>query len=222
MALYPDGEQPTVSITTKPLVKDEEPVRVQYRTFPDDPEGHAYRRAYDGIVHILEWLGYDPRDEGLRETPKRFLEYLREVTTPEPFNLTTFPAEQYDEFIVQTGIPFYSLCEHHLAPFFGYADVGYHSRGRIVGLSKLARTVRHVAAGLQNQERITTDVADILVRELDTPTVAVVIRARHLCMEMRGVKAHDTFSTTATMRGLFRAEPGARAEFYKLVSNARI
>jgi GTP cyclohydrolase I len=136
--------------------------------------------------------------------------------------MTTFDAEGADEMIVQQGIPFAALCEHHLLPFLGTATVGYVPDGRIVGLSKLARAVRHCARGFQNQERITRSVADLLERELRPRGVAVLIRAEHLCMSIRGVRAPGSMTTTNDLRGVFRAEDGlARAEFLSLAIEGR-
>jgi GTP cyclohydrolase I len=119
--------------------------------------------------------------------------------------------------IIQTNIPFYSLCEHHLAPFFGHAHVAYIPNGKIVGLSKLARCVDLYARAFQNQERITTQVAERLMEELDAKGVAVVITAQHLCMAMRGVKKHDTHTTTSKMMGAFKDNLNARQEFLNLI-----
>ena len=166
---------------------------------------------------LFRQLGDDPDREGLRDTPMRYLKFLREFISPQGFNFTTFDSEGMTDLIVQTEIPFYSLCEHHLAPFFGVAAVGYIPRGRIVGLSKLARTVGHFAGRLQNQERITQQVADLLVEKLNPEAVAVVLKARHLCVEMRGVKAAGTVTTTSRMTGTFIDNAPARAEFLSLI-----
>ena len=118
--------------------------------------------------------------------------------------------------ITQVNIPFFSLCEHHLAPFFGTAAVAYIPNGKIVGLSKLARTVDWFANRLQNQERITNQIAEHLEKVLKPQGVAVVLQARHLCMEMRGVKKHDTFTMTSAVRGLLKTDNKAREEFLTL------
>jgi len=166
---------------------------------------------------LFRQMGDDPDREGLRDTPKRYLNFLAEFISPPAFNFTTFENEGADDMIAQTEIPFYSLCEHHLAPFFGVAAVGYIPKGRIVGLSKLARTVGHFAGRLQNQERITKQIADLLEEKLKPEGVAVVLRARHLCVEMRGVKAAGTVTTTSRMNGAFFDNPTARAEFLSLI-----
>lgn len=165
---------------------------------------------------ILAAIGEDPSREGLKETPKRYIKFLREFLEPKVFNFTTFDAEGTDEMIIQTNIPFFSLCEHHIAPFFGTAAVAYIPNGKIVGLSKLARCVDLYANRLQNQERITTQIAERLWEELNPKGVAVSMKAQHLCMCMRGVKKHDTWTITNKLLGVFK-EGDARNEFLKLI-----
>lgn len=167
---------------------------------------------------LLKHLGEEPDREGLKETPKRYVKFMREFLKPQEFKFTTFDAEGTDEMIVQTGIPFYSLCEHHIAPFFGVADVAYIPNGTIVGLSKLARTVDLYANRLQNQERITSQIAERLMNELNPKGVAVHMRAQHLCMCMRGVKKHDTWTSTSKLTGAFKDDDKARSEFFALIS----
>lgn len=174
----------------------------------DSPEWH--------LQQILKDLGEDTSREGLIETPKRYIKFMREFLEPKHFNFTTFDAEETDEMIVQTNIPFYSLCEHHLAPFFGVATVAYIPDGKIVGLSKLARVVDLYANKLQNQERITTQIAERLQKELSPKGVAVSLKAQHLCMCMRGVKKHDTWTITSKLLGAFKNET-TKAEFLKYI-----
>lgn len=171
----------------------------------------------DNFKRILQYLGEDPDREGLKDTPKRYIKFMKEFLQPKEFNFTTFDAEGSDEMIVQTNIPFYSLCEHHTAPFFGVAHVAYIPNGKIVGLSKLARTVDMFANRFQNQERITTQIAEKIQSELDPLGVAVVLKAQHLCMCMRGVKKHDTWTTTSKMLGAFKNDLNARNEFLNLI-----
>jgi len=166
---------------------------------------------------ILKGLGEDTTREGLKETPKRYIKFLKEFLTPKEFNFTCFDAEGTDEMIVQTNIPFYSLCEHHIAPFFGVANIAYIPKDKIVGLSKLARTVDLYANRFQNQERITTEVAERIQEELDPLGVAVTLKAQHLCMCMRGVKKHDTWTTTSKMLGTFKKNLDTRNEFLNLI-----
>lgn len=162
---------------------------------------------------ILEQLGEDTTREGLIETPKRYIKFMREFLEPKEFNFTSFDGEGTDEMIIQTNIPFYSICEHHTAPFFGVANVAYIPKDKIVGLSKLARTVDLYANRLQNQERITTQIAERIEKELTPLGVAVSMKAQHLCMCMRGVKKHDTWTTTSKMLGVFKDDMNARNEF---------
>ena len=166
---------------------------------------------------ILEQLGEDVSREGLIETPKRYVKFMREFLEPKEFNFTTFDAEGTDEMILQTNIPFYSLCEHHTAPFFGVAHIAYIPDKKIVGLSKLARTVDLYANRFQNQERITTQIAERLQKELSPLGVAVSLKAQHLCMCMRGVKKHDTWTITSKMLGAFKDDDKARNEFLNLI-----
>lgn len=166
---------------------------------------------------ILEAMGEDVTREGLKETPKRYIKFLREFLEPKEFNFTSFDGEGTDEMIIQTNIPFYSMCEHHTAPFFGVANVAYIPNEKIVGLSKLARTVDLYANRFQNQERITTQVAERINKELNPQGVAVSLKAQHLCMCMRGVKKHDTWTTTSKMLGAFKNDLNARNEFLSYI-----
>lgn len=175
----------------------------------DSPEWH--------FQQLLSQLGEDVNREGLRETPKRYIKFLREFLNPPKFNFTCFDAEGADEMILQTNIPFYSLCEHHIAPFFGFANVAYIPNDKIVGLSKLARTVDLYANRLQNQERITTQIAERLNYELKPLGVGVTLKAQHLCMCMRGVKKHNTWTITNKLIGAFKNKPEARNEFLNLI-----
>lgn len=162
---------------------------------------------------ILKQLGENPEREGLKETPKRYIKFMKEFLEPKEFNFTTFEADGTDEMIVQTNIPFYSLCEHHTAPFFGTATVAYIPNGKIIGLSKLARCVDLYANRFQNQERITSQVAERIEKELNPKGVAVSLKAQHLCMCMRGVKKHDTWTITSKLLGVFKEDEKARNEF---------
>lgn len=173
--------------------------------------------AEEAVRQLLRALGHDVSREGLRDTPRRVAKALLELSMPEPFNFTTFDAEGMHEMVVQAPIQFHSLCEHHMLPFFGTAAVAYIPNEKIVGLSKLARAVRYCAAGLQNQERITNAIADMLMERLSPRGVGVVLRARHLCMELRGVKAPGTESMTSSLRGAFMDDGKTREEFLALV-----
>lgn len=168
---------------------------------------------------LLRALDQDVEREGLLDTPKRVAKFYNEFLNAPAFNFTVFDSEGYDEMIVQKNIPFFSLCEHHMAPFFGVAHVAYIPNKKIVGLSKLARTVELYSHNLQNQERITNQVAQRLQDELNPLGVAVVITARHFCMEMRGVKTHDVNTTTNRLIGAFKDNHDTRAEFFESIKN---
>lgn len=157
------------------------------------------------------------------DTPARFVKMLRALTEPEPFEFTCFPnSDGSNEMILQQDITFVSLCNHHVLPFIGRAHVAYIPGDRIVGLSKLARVVRFYAAGLQVQERLTTQIADRLEEELSPEGVAVVLQAEHTCMTIRGVKAPGSHTTTSAMRGVFSDHSRtAKAELFQLISSAR-
>ena len=166
---------------------------------------------------ILESLGEDVTREGLLDTPKRFLKMLREVTTPEEFNFTTFENEGTDEMIIVGPTNFNSTCEHHLAPFMGQAYVAYIPDIRIVGISKLSRVVKYYATALQNQERITTQIADRLEKELQPKGVAVFLEASHTCMGCRGVRTPEAKTITTKLIGAFKDEPQTRNEFLHMI-----
>lgn len=168
------------------------------------------------VTKLLELLGEDPHREGLVHTPRRHITFLKQFTSPPELGFTTFAGEGYDEMIVQSNIQFYSLCEHHLIPFFGHGTIAYIPNKRIVGLSKLGRTLDFYARRLQNQERLTMQVADQIEQVLAPKGVAVLLTARHLCMEMRGIKKPGTVTTTSRMTGVFKSRPETRHEFLSL------
>ena len=159
----------------------------------------------------------DGNREGLRDTPRRYVKFLREFLSPAEFKFTTFDAEGTDEMVLVKDIEFHSLCEHHLAPFFGKGHVAYIPNKRIVGISKLARCLDWYARGMQNQERITKQVAERLMEELDPIGVAVVLEAHHTCMSMRGIKKQQSMTMTSCMKGIFKEDINARNEFLKLI-----
>jgi GTP cyclohydrolase I len=168
-------------------------------------------------THLLAALGVDVADESLRETPRRVADAYAELLAPEPFDLTTFPNDGgYDELVVAKGIPFHSLCEHHLLPFVGVAHVGYIPDERIVGLSKLARVVEHLARSLQVQERLTQRISDWIEDGLAPKGVGVVLEAEHFCMSLRGVRKAGTTTVTSALHGLVRDDPRTRQEFLSL------
>lgn len=169
------------------------------------------------VQTILKGIGQDVTREGLRDTPKRYIKFLKEFCTPDKFKLTVFENEgAKNEMVIVSNIPFFSLCEHHLAPFFGTASIGYIPNKKIVGLSKIPRTLDYFARRPQNQERITHEVAQFLMKELKPQGVGIAIKARHLCVEMRGVKKHDCYTTTSAFTGCFN-QINTRQEFLNLI-----
>lgn len=174
----------------------------------------------DAWYKLVTELGYDAaEDPHLRDTPARVAKFMRSWHTKlsEPPPLTTFPNDGTDEMVAVGGIVFYSMCAHHGLPFYGTASIGYVPRDRIVGLSKLARVVDHFARRFQVQEQITRDVAGYLEDELRPHGVAVVLRAEHLCMSMRGIQKPGHRTITSDLRGVFREKPEARAELLALL-----
>ena len=185
-----------------------------------DPANVDYERALAAATELLEALGVDVGNGPLAETPRRMVESYIEQLTPQPFRATTFPNDgAYDELVVARDINFHSLCEHHLLPFVGVAHVAYLPGDQIVGLSKLARVVEYYARSLQVQERLTTQIADWLERELDPRGVGVVIEAEHMCMSLRGVQKPGTKTVTSALRGLVRDDPRTRQEFLTLAKS---
>ena len=155
------------------------------------------------------------------ETPRRIADAYAELLTPQPFRATTFPNDDgYDELIVARAIPFHSLCMHHLLPFHGVAHVGYLPGERIIGLSKLGRVVELFGRDLQIQERLTTQIADWLERELEPKGVGVVLEAEHLCMSLRGVQKLGAKTVTSALRGLVRDDARTRQEFLALTTRS--
>ena len=184
------------------------------------------RRIDDQIPDLIESLllelGEDPERQGLRATPVRVSKALRQLTDgygvrPEDVIAGAVFDQDYDEMVLVKDIPFYSLCEHHMLPFFGRCHVGYLPKGKVVGLSKIPRLVGVFAHRLQLQERLTNDIAEALNSTLLPKGVGVVVEARHLCMEMRGVEKPGGQMITSCMLGTFRRDPRTRAEFLDLV-----
>ena len=176
----------------------------------------AVRRA---ARELLQALGADVDSAELRDTPRRIADAYAELLTPRPFRATPFPNDEgYDELIVARAIPFHSLCAHHLLPFQGVAHVGYLPGARIVGLSKLGRVVEMFARDLQIQERLTTQIAAWLQRELVPRGVGVVLEAEHLCMSLRGVQKLGARTVTSALHGAVRDDPRTRQEFLALTT----
>ncbi len=189
------------------------------------PSAHPVQVAEieDAFRAVLNAIGEDPAREGLATTPHRIAELYAELfrgLNEDPLaELQNAFEEGHQEMVVLRDITFYSMCEHHFLPFFGVAHVGYIPRGRVVGVSKLARVVEILARRPQIQERLTTQVADTIRKGLDPAGVAVVLKAEHLCMTMRGVNKPGTKVVTSAMRGLFRKDVRTRGEFLALVED---
>ncbi len=175
----------------------------------------------DHIQALLEAMGEDPKREGLLETPERVsksYQKLFEGYQKKAENvITVFDNEGYDEMVIAKDIEFYSMCEHHMLPFFGKAHVGYIPRNKIIGLSKMPRLVDVFARRLQNQERLTKQIADSIDKTLKPKGVGIVLEASHFCMMARGVEKQNTKMTTSASIGLFRDDPRTRAEFLNLI-----
>ena len=175
------------------------------------------------IVSILAEIGEDPKREGLLETPKRVAKAYEFLTRgyrkdiDEVLNGAIF-SENYDEMVIVKEIDFYSLCEHHMIPFYGKVHVAYIPDGKIVGISKIPRIVDVFARRLQIQERMTQQIADTINDYLHPQGVAVVSEAFHMCMMMRGVQKQNSITTTSAMRGIFRESQRTRAEFLNLIA----
>jgi GTP cyclohydrolase IA len=186
--------------------------------------GNHPRRIDRGAVEraaadLLRALGADVDAEALEETPRRVADAYAELLTPQPFRATTFPNDDgYDELIVARSIPFHSLCMHHLLPFHGVAHIGYLPGERIIGLSKLGRVVEYFSRDLQIQERLTTQVAGWLQRELEPKGVGVVLEAEHLCMSLRGVQKLGAKTVTSALCGVVRDDARTRQEFLALTT----
>ncbi len=181
-------------------------------------------KIQQAVTMILEAIGEDPSREGLQDTPKRVAKMYAEVFSglnenPAEHFQTVF-GEDHEEIVLVKDIPFFSMCEHHLVPFFGKAHVGYIPRGgKVTGLSKLARAVDAVARRPQLQERITSTIADSLVSELEPHGVIVVVEAEHMCMTMRGVRKPGSKTVTSAVRGTFAEDASARAEVLSFIKD---
>lgn len=176
----------------------------------------------DLIRKILVEIGEDPEREGLRSTPKRVAESVKELTRgyteniDEVVNGAIFECDANDMVIVK-DIELFSLCEHHMLPFFGKCHIGYIPRGKVLGVSKLARIADAFARRLQIQERLTNQIANVIMEKIDPVGVGVVIEAKHLCMMMRGVEKQHSSMLTSAMLGCFRTRPATRNEFLQLI-----
>jgi GTP cyclohydrolase I len=180
----------------------------------------------EAVRHIIKAIGEDPEREGLVETPERVALMYAEVfsglhSDPSKGLHKVFAADEHQEMVLVRDISFHSMCEHHFLPFYGVAHVAYLPDGRVTGLSKLARLVEGFARRPQMQERLTTQVADTLMEELNPAGVLVVVEATHLCMEMRGVKKPGAMTQTSAVRGMFERNSATRAEAFALINGGR-
>jgi len=206
------------------LVASDRPSRLDHHAEQENSTGAAVE---DAVRLIVRHIGEDPEREGLKLTPGRVrhaLEFLTRGYREDPkvaINGAVFSEEEYQEIILCRDLDFYSLCEHHLLPFFGKAHLAYLPNRRIIGLSKLARLVEIYARRLQVQERLTTQIAHTLMEELEPLGVGVVLEAEHLCMRMRGVEKQNSYVTTSAMLGVFRTHFETRQEFMNLLRNGK-
>ncbi len=182
------------------------------------------KKVESSIKALLSEIGEDPDREGLRKTPERVAKMYDFLTkgyhedVKQVLNGAIF-AEKYSEMVIVKDIDFFSICEHHLIPFYGKCHIAYIPKGKIVGLSKLPRIVEVFARRLQVQERLTQQIADTIFQHLQPLGVGVVVEARHLCMMMRGVEKHNSVATTSAMLGTFRDDVKTRSEFLNLIRN---
>jgi GTP cyclohydrolase IA len=180
------------------------------------------KHAELAVTQLLTYMGEDPKREGLEKTPARVASMYQFLTKGYHEDIETVLnkavfTERYSEMVIVRDINFFSLCEHHLVPFYGRCHIAYIPNGKIVGLSKLPRIVEVFARRLQVQERLTQQIAETLYTHLKPLGVGVVIEARHLCMMMRGVEKHDSIATTSAMLGAFRDDVKTRSEFLTLL-----
>jgi GTP cyclohydrolase I len=180
------------------------------------------KKIEKGVRLILEGIGEDPDRPGLKETPERvalmYTEIFSGLETPTEELLKAIEGESHDEMVLLKDIPFYSMCEHHLLPFTGKVHVAYiPSGGKIVGLSELVKSVEVLAKRLQVQERLTTQLADLIMQKMKPKGAMVIIDAEHLCISMRGVKKSGTRTITSAVRGIFRSKQSTREELLELI-----
>ena len=175
----------------------------------EQSESQTVERA---VKTIIDTFDKEPSRDGIVDTPARVARMYKELLTPKEFTFTTFDANGYDEMILSKDISFYTLCEHHMLPFFGTVTIGYIPGKTICGLSKLARTVEYYSRGLNTQEYMTQSIANFLQDRLYANGLGVLIRGRHLCQEMRGIQKRSDM-VTSCLKGVFLTEQKAREEF---------
>jgi GTP cyclohydrolase IA len=199
--------------------EDDTPVR------PRQPERVDLPRIQRAVREILAAVGEDPDREGLLETPARvsrmYAELFSGLHEDPREHIQKFFSEEYDELVLVRDISFNSMCEHHLLPFMGVTHVGYIPDGKVIGLSKLARVVEVVSKRPQVQERMTEQVANLLIEELNVKGVAVVVEATHTCMTIRGIRKPGSLCVTSAMKGIFRSNLSSRSEVMTLIYGGR-
>lgn len=199
------------------------------RYLQEDPAPDSSERdpELEAEVHkVLQLIGENPGREGLVDTPKRVSRALHFLTSGYEFSVSDVVSgalfeEHCEEMVIVKDVEFYSLCEHHILPFYGRAHIGYLPKERVIGLSKIARVVDVFARRLQVQERLTTQIASGLLNVLDAHGVAVVLEASHFCMIMRGVQKQNSKTVTSSMLGAFREDSRSRSEFMELIRSHR-
>jgi len=188
---------------------------------PDPTTTVDHKRIEIAVREILAAVGEDPDREGLQETPARvarmYAEMFQGLRADPRAHLQKCFTEEYDEVVLVRDISFCSMCEHHLLPFMGKAHIGYMPNGKVLGLSKLARVVDDISRRPQVQERMTEEVANLLLEELDAKGVAVVVEATHSCMTIRGVRKPGSLCVTSAMKGIFRSNLSTRSEIMQLI-----
>lgn len=212
-------EDQTANVQGSLSAELDDPLRVSIPKDVDLP------RIENAVREILTAVGEDPDREGLRETPARvarmYAELFRGIHQDPRVHLRKFFTEKYDEMVLVRDISFNSMCEHHLLPFIGKAHIGYIPAGKVVGLSKLARVVEEVSHRPQVQERMTEEIANLLIEELQVKGVAVVIEAAHSCMSVRGIRKPGSICVTSAMKGIFRSNLSSRSEVMTLIYGNR-
>jgi GTP cyclohydrolase IA len=214
------------------VARNNSPPDLSSGTIADEAEPHSaatdgvdLRRIEKAVREILAAVGEDPDREGLLETPARvarmYAEMFSGLRQDPREHLKKVFTQQYDEVVLVRDITFCSMCEHHLLPFIGKAHIAYAPKGKVLGLSKLARLVEAIARRPQVQERMTEDIANLLVEELDAKGVAVVVEASHSCMTIRGVRKPGSLCLTSAMKGIFRKNDSSRAEVMQLIFSER-
>jgi len=180
------------------------------------------KKIQEGVKLILEGIGEQPERPGLKDTPLRIArmceEIFRGLLPPEDDLLKCIEGETHDEMVLIKDIPFYSICEHHLLPFFGHAHIAYIPNGKIVGLSELPKALDYLAKRPQVQERLTSQLANLLMERLRPKGCMIVIEAEHLCMSMRGIKKPGSKTITSAVRGIFRKSQATRQEALELIN----